>query len=205
MVLDETATLDFAATSVVHGLGVFTPVGGAPAVRLGLTCSISRTDESTVPCQGGVAQDFPALGTALGSVTTITLGLGTEATSPVTFTGASVLTAGSVGELTITAPTTTTLAVQGGASAGTTTASGGAAQFALFPPTPTGWSVVNPTDDLKFTIDVVSNTVRNLTATLTRISTGATLGTATLSQSGTGTISYSDGTSGAVTSWLLTK
>ena len=59
--------------------------------------------------------------------------------------------------------------------------------------------------DQAFTINVASNTVRNLIGTITRISTGAVLASLALDQSGTGTITYSDGTVAAVTSWTLAQ
>jgi hypothetical protein len=39
--------------------------------------------------------------------------------------------------------------------------------------------------------------------TITRVSTGVTLATAAVDHSGTGTITYSDGSSAAITSWTL--
>ncbi len=201
--LDENAILNFfGGTSIVHGLGLFTPVGGAPPVSLGLACSVAGAT-STIPCEGGVAQNIPALAKAFGSVTQINLSQ--NAANGVDFTGGSVLTSGALDALTLGAPTTTTLAIQGGTADGTATASGGAAAFALFPPTPTGWAVTDTTNDMKFQIDVVSNAVRNLVGTVTQISTGHVLATLALDQSGSGTIAYSDGTSGPVVSWLLTK
>ena len=122
-----------------------------------------------------------------------------------TFAGTSVLTSGGLGALTLTAPQPLSMVVQGGTQYGTTSASGGAATFSLFPPTPTGWSVSDPGHDQTFTINVVSNTVRNSVGTITRISTGAVLATVALDQSGSGTITYSDGSVAAVTSWTLAQ
>jgi hypothetical protein len=121
----------------------------------------------------------------------------------ITFEGNAILTSGPVGSLTLTAPTNTTLAVQGGSPFGTSSAVGGAATFSLFPPTPTGWTVTDQEHDQRFTISVVSNTERNLVGSIVQISTGKTLATLALDQSGTGTITYSDGSVVPVTSWLL--
>ena len=65
----------------VYGLGSFTPASGVriPA-QLGLYCVASS---STEQCAGGIAQDFPALGLAIGAVTPITATLsGYNGTGP---------------------------------------------------------------------------------------------------------------------------
>ncbi len=187
----------------VNGLGTYTPVGGGTTVSLGLNCDFGDTTATPVVCQGGIAQDFPGLGKSLGSVAT--LGLDTTAAQGITFAGSSILTSGAVGALSLTAPSTLSLVVQGGSAYGTGYASGAAATFSLFPPTPTGWSVADSAHDQVFAITVADNAVRNLTGTIKRISTGATLATLALDQSGTGTITWSDGTTAAVTSWMLSQ
>jgi hypothetical protein len=50
---------------------------------------------------------------------------------------------------------------------------------------------------------VIDNTTRKLSMTITRVSTGATLATGAADQSGTGNITYSDGSSAAITGWTL--
>jgi hypothetical protein len=50
---------------------------------------------------------------------------------------------------------------------------------------------------------VVDNTVRNLTLTITQVSTGVVLATGALDQSGSGSMTYSDGTIVAITNWTL--
>jgi uncharacterized protein YjdB len=203
---DESADLALSGNVVVgsiYGMGTFTPANGAPIVLLGLNCSLEANKQ--VPCQGGIVQNFPGLSRAIGSVTSITLTPPATEGGPVTFVGGSVLTTGSLDALTLTAPLPLSLLVQGGAQYGTTTAGGGEATFSLFPPTPTGWTVSDAGHDQSFTINVVSNSVRNLVGTVTRISNGAVLATVALDQSGTGTITYSDGTVAAVTNWTLAQ
>jgi hypothetical protein len=188
----------------LYGLGTFTPANGAPNVALGLNCG---SNAHSLTCQGGIAQNLPALSQAIGSVTTLRL-FATDSlagTPPILFTGTSVLTTGGLGSLTLTAPQPLSLVVQGGTPYGTTSDSGSEATFSLFPPTPTGWSVIDAGHDQAFTINVASNTVRNLIGTITRISTGTVLATLALDQSGTGTITYSDGTVAAVTNWTLSQ
>jgi hypothetical protein len=154
-------------------------------------------------CAGAIAQDFPSLGIAVGGVTPLSISFGRQADAPVTFTGGGTAVIGPVGSLLLTNPTSTSLVVEGGADYATTAASGGAAAFVLFPPTPTAWTLADSADDQQFQISVADNTVRNLTLTITQISTGITLATGTLDQSGSGSMTYSDGSIAAITLWTL--
>lgn len=189
---------------LMYGLGSFTPQNGAPSVSLGLNCYVALvfTGSFTVPCQAGVAQNFPALSTAIGAIISVNLALRDTA---VTFTGSSLLKTGPLNSLTLSNPQPTSLALAGGATYGTSTSSGGEATFSLFPPMPTGWTIIDAGHDQQFTINLVSNSVRNLTGSITRISSGSVLATIAVDQSGTGTIAYSDGTHAAVTAWTLEK
>jgi hypothetical protein len=181
----------------VYGLGVFTPATGARTpVQLGLSCTLS--DNST--CAGGVVQDFPALGMAIGAVSPLTLS-GSDATGPVSFTGPGSVYTGPIGSLTLTG--TTSLVVQGGTPFASIAISGSAGAFELFPPTPTSWTLADSAHDQQLQISVIDNTTRNLTITIKEVSTGITLATGTLDQSGTGTITYSDGSIAAITNWTL--
>lgn len=190
-------------SGTVNGLGTYTSLTGAPSVRLGLNCNLGAGGHSVGICQGGIAQNFAGLSTAFGSVTT--LALDSTATGAITLSGTSQLTSGALNALTLTQPTTTSMVVNGGTTYGTTSDAGGAASFTLFPPTPTGWTVTDAAHDQVFTINVADNNVRNLIGTLKRISTGATLATIALDQSGTGTITYSDNTTAPITSWMLSQ
>jgi hypothetical protein len=184
-------------------------------VQLGLYCSIPGSKPSgssvTVPCAGGIAQDFPALGTAIGAVTPLTLvvSLGNnDALEGVTFSGGGTAVTGALGSLVLTNPSPTSLVIasSGGtapATYATTTANGSASAFSLFPPTPTGWTLSDSGHDMQIEVTVTDDTTRNLTATITTISTGVTLATGTLDKSGTGSITFSDGTVETVTSWTL--
>lgn len=199
LTLNETAVIGNSTTNL-YGLGVFQPAtaGGIP-VQLGLYCSVSP---GTGSCGGGIAQDFPQLGVAIGSVTPLTL-YASGPNAPVTFTGGGSTVSGPIGSLTLTNPSPTSLVIQGGEPFTTTTASGGAASFSLFPPTPTAWSLTDAAHDQKFQISVVDNATRNLTVSITQISTGNLVATGSLDQSGSGSITWSDGTSTAVTNWTL--
>jgi hypothetical protein len=200
LTLNETALVASDSSFTVSGLGIFTPAAAAATpVQLGLTCSLGQ---SSTLCAGGIAQDFPQLGVAIGSVTPLTLNA-SGLNAAISFTGSGSVVTGPVGSLKLTNPSPTSLVVQGGQSYDTIAASGGAASFALFPPTPTAWTLTDSAHDQKFQISVVDNTTRNLSVTITQVSTGSTLATGSLDQSGTGAITWSDGTATAVTNWTL--
>ena len=168
-------------------------------MQLGLWCSLA---EASAQCGGGVAQNFPALGLAIGAVTPLTLSM-TAVTAPVTFTGTGSAVTGPIGSLTMANPYSGYLAIRGGTAYTSLTASGGAAAFELFPPTPTSWTLTDSAHDLRFQITVIDNTTRNLALTIKQISSGITLATGMVDQSGTGTITYSDGSVAAITNWTL--
>ena len=187
-------------TGTVNALGTYTSLTGGPTVQFGLTCNNLAGGHNIGVCQGGVVQNFPGLAAAYGSVTT--LGLDSTAAGLLTLSGTSVLTSGAIGALTLTQPTATSMVVTGGTAYGTTVDGGNAASFTLFPPKPTGWNVTDAAHDQVFTIALADNTVRNFVGTLKRISTGATLASFALDQSGTGSITYSDGSTAAVSTWV---
>lgn len=193
----------------VHGLGIFTPaVGVQTPVQLGLYCTIPAnvlTSSATLPCAGGIAQDFPALGMAIGAVTPLSLIVESLATDgPLTFSGTgSTVNSGPLGSLILTAPSATSMAITGGTTFASYTSTGAAAAFALFPPTPTSWTLADPASGLQVQITVLNNTTRNLSVTITQPSSSTTLATGAVDQSGTGTITFSDSTVEAVTSWTL--
>jgi hypothetical protein len=198
LTLNETAV--FADTLNLHGLGIFTPATGARTpVQLGLSCALSETANT---CAGGVVQDFPALGIAIGAVTPMTLTM-SAVNAPVSFTGAGTVVTGPMGSLTLAAPSTTSLVVRGGTAFTSNACSGSAATFELFPPTPTSWTLADSAHDQQLQITVVDNNTRTLTMTIKQVSTGITVATGALDQSGSGTITYSDGSIAAITNWTL--
>ena len=182
----------------VNGLGTFTAASGSQLpVNLGLACSIGSG--TTVRCVGAIEQDFPALGIAIAGVTPLTL----TQTSGVSFTGTGSSFTGPLGSLALTNPTPSTFVVQGGTAYSSMSVSGGAAAFTLFPPTPTGWTLIDATHDMKFQVSVIDNTSRTLSLTVTQLSTSTTLATGSLDQSGTGTITYADGSRATIANWTL--
>ncbi len=213
LTLNETAEASSAGAVNVFGLGIFTPASGAHTpVQLGLYCGFASSTATTAQCGGGIAQNFPALGLAIGAVTPLALTLsapppllhlGAATTGGVTFTGGGSAVTGPIGSLTLLNPTPTALVIQGGMAYTSTTSSGSAAAFSLFPPTPTSWTLTDSAHDQQFQISVVNNTTRNLSLTVVQTSTGSTLATGAVDQSGSGTITYSDGSVAAITSWTL--
>jgi hypothetical protein len=198
MALDMSLAIDTSGVQV-NGLGTFTAASGSqlPA-NLGLSCSIGSG--TTIFCAGAIEQDFPALGIAVGTVTPLAL---TKAGNGISFRGTGSSFTGPAGSLTLTNPTSSTFAVQGGTAYSSIAVSGSAASFTLFPPTPTGWTLTDATHDMKFQVTVIDDTSRTLSLTVTQVSTGATLATGSIDQSGTGTITYSDGSRATITNWTL--
>ncbi len=209
MTLKETLIGDNIGGVSVYGLGVFTASGGLQKpIQLGLSCAIASLSGATnVPCTGGVAQDFPSLDLAIGSVTSITLNLSGgvlgQGGGSVSFTGSGSTVTGSIGGLTLTNPSPASFVIQGGTAYASTTNSGSAAAFGLFPPTPTGWSVIDAGHDQTLQISVIDDITLDSSITITQTSTGKTLVTGTVDHSGTGTVTYSDGTTAPITSWTL--
>jgi P pilus assembly chaperone PapD len=202
MTLNETAQASGGFGFNVHGLGVFTPAGGARTpVQLGVYCTFGSSGSAR--CAGAIAQDFPSLGIAIGAVTPLRISFGRTVGAPVNFTGGGTAVTGPLGSLLLTNPSSTSLVIDGGAAYATTTASGSAGAFVLFPPTPTAWTLTDSAHDQQFQISLVDNISRTLTLSITQITTGITLATGTLDQSGSGTIAYSDGSIAAVTLWTL--
>jgi hypothetical protein len=206
--------VDLVATSyatTVNGLGQFTPSGGLHTpIQLGLYCNLPPMMSglfslTNTPCSGAVAQDFPELGLAIGSVTTITLNSFTSASGStgVAFTGSGSTVTGPIGSLTLTNPSPPLFVIQGGAAYTSTTASGSAAGFSLFPPTPTSWTLTDAAHDEQLQISVIDNITRNSSLTITQVSTGKTLATGAMDHSGSGAINYSDGSAATITNWTL--
>ena len=50
---------------------------------------------------------------------------------------------------------------------------------------------------------MVNTTTRAMSLTIAQVSTGATLATGSIDHSGSGSITYSDGSTAAITSWTL--
>jgi sugar lactone lactonase YvrE len=114
-------------------------------------------------------------------------------------TGSSVVI-GPLGGLKMTAPTVSTLAITGGTAYGSATFQGYAGDLAVFIPTPTGWTATDKAHNQQFQIAETSS--HTFTGSITQISPSKTLATFTIDRSGTGTITYSDGSKAAVTNFL---
>jgi hypothetical protein len=192
----------------VHGTGTFTPHDGAPVVHLGLSCAIPEGSNVPPPfvCEGGIAQTFPALGVSLGSVTPITLTLkaaGAEQYVVHFASSHSTMERGAADVLSIGTTANSLLRVTSGGTLFTSDATTGiAGRFALFPPTPTGWTITDRATKVIFTISVLNNSSRQLHGLVTTVS-GKKLAQLNVDRSGTGSITYSGGATDAITNWLL--
>ena len=202
--------IDGSGDTQLAGLGTFTAAAaGSVPVSLGLTCDIplSETDTVTLPCEGGVAQDFPGLGLELASLTPLTLTTSSGGSGPaLTFAGTgSTLEIASSGSVSLGLNSADALTLSGTPLATLTdSTSGEAAAFSLFPPTPTGWNTSDPADGQAFQISLTDDASRNLTGSVTASGASSpTYATFSLDQSGSGTISYGGGALVAVTSWVL--
>jgi hypothetical protein len=211
-VLSITETVTESGTSpdqiiTANGLGTFTPSSGAVPVKLGLNCQIDFS-KATAPCQGGVEQNFPALngGVSIGAVTSMTLTLPSGSSTTLGFTGGGTAYTGLLNSLTLTNPSPTSLVITGGATYAATSVTGSAAELDLFPPTPTSWTLKDTTHDEEIVFTVESGTL-DTGIVITKISDGTVLATATVDHSGTstgsGNMTYSDGSTAAITAWTV--
>jgi hypothetical protein len=211
MAINENAVLDGTGIKGVSGLGQFRASGSKATIDLGLACKFSDLGSDKVPpfpCEGGIAQDFPKLNEAVASVTPLTLTLeGKGGSKGVTFSGKkSNMVTGALGALSITTPTQFKLGIGGTSDRyGTAVTTGAAATFSLFPPKPTSWTIVDKDHDATFSIAVQSNKTRASKGKVIQTSTGHTLATFSVDQSGTGSITYSDHSTATITSWLLSE
>jgi hypothetical protein len=189
-----------------YGYGLFTPASGAKTpVQLGLYCDIA-SGATSLDCAGAVAQDFPSLKMAIGAVTPLILVPGqgnTNGVQPMTFSGTGSVVTGALGSLTLTNPSETSLVISGGTAYAAPVVNGSVGSFSLFPPTPTSWTLTDITHDQQIVISVIDDTTRDTSILITQISTGNSLASGTVDQSGTGSITYSDSSIDAVTNWTL--
>jgi hypothetical protein len=208
LTLSETA-VESASSIGVAGTGTFVPAKGGVPVGLGLVCKVpfGFAEKIVFTCEGALAQNFPAVNLALGSITAMTLTVeptqGGDA-QKLFFTGSGSLATGGLDKLSVILVSPTKVGIKGASGPESTSRlNGSAAQFVLFPPAPTLWTVIDKAYDAEFSIHVVNDTQRNSVGTITEISSGTPLATFAVDQSGTGTIDYSDGSEAAITSWTL--
>ena len=188
----------------LHGLGAFVAADGAATASLGLVCAFSD-DDSATHCAGGVVQDFPRLGLALGSVSLLDLvsndddSLDFSSPTPAAFSSAAP------GGLTLgyTDASDSALHIGGGSAYGSDSVAGHAGAFSLLPPPPTSWTSTDNAHDARFSIAVSDAITRALDFSIQRISSNAILASGHLDQSGTGSILFSDGSSAQVRGWII--
>jgi hypothetical protein len=190
----------------LYGYGLFTPASGARTpVQLGLYCDLV-SGAASENCAGAVAQDFSSQNIAIGAVTPLILVSEQGATSdlhPMTFSGTGSVVTGALGSLTLTNPSESSLVISGGTAYAAPVVSGSVGSFDLFPPTPTSWTLTDTIHDQQIAVSVVDDTTRDTSILITQISTGNSLASGTVDQSGTGSITYSDSSMDTVTNWTL--
>jgi hypothetical protein len=185
----------------LHGLGTFAGIAAPAAASLGLVCA----GAIALDCAGGIVQTFASLGVALGSVSPLGLASQEDGSLDFSSTTPGAFSSGAGGALTLAYgdPSDASLIVNGGSAYGSDMVSGHVATFSLLPPPPTEWASDDTAHDLHFAISVTDPNARSLDVALTRISDGGALGSGHLDQSGTGTLSFSDGSSAAVVGWIM--
>lgn len=205
LITTASVTLPTDGSLLLHGLGhLVGSAGSNVSADLGLVCGATGGAQA-LPCAGGIVQDFSALAVAIGSVTPLSLhsapddSLLFESVTPAAFSS------GAPGSLLVGYLDTTdqALTINGGTTFGSDEVSGQVATFSLLPPPPTGWTSIDNAHDLRFDISVTSASTRSLDMTIKRISTGATQASGHLDQSGSGLITFSDGSSVTVRSWVM--
>lgn len=187
-------------TGAIAGTGLFFHPDGT-RTSLGLSSNLS--DAATqLPATGLIAQYFTDLEAELGSTTPLLLK--TVGDASISFAGTGTGYGGGQNALSIVPDDLYTLKIAGGApNTSSLAVTGFAGSFSLLPAVPTGWTIVDQGGDLRFETNVVDNTIRNSVATVTRISTGQVIVRAAVDQSGTGTVTYSNGATGIVSNWVL--
>jgi hypothetical protein len=209
-----------------NGTGTFTPTNPAASpVQLGLYClgNISASDISStnlslnIPCGGGVAQNFPSLNLAIGSVTPISIQFddtfadsskNTSNKATLTFSGSSAVQTGSLNSLALTNPATSSLVLSGGSAFSAPVLSGGLQKDATSGDEVIAWTQTDTLNDMQLSMSIDpslwdSATAQNTNLTITKISTGATLATGTVDAGGNGTITFSDGTTDNIVVWTI--
>lgn len=187
------------------GTGSYVPESGAPPLDLAVNCKHIEYIfyGKNMPCQVAAVQNFPALAMQLGFSAAVLQKL--AVTINFHSTSSSLVTA---------AQNTLTVGFLPGGSVGitgTSTPFGSAAvagkigAFAVFPPTPTAWTVTDADHQQRFSIHVVDNIGRNSLGTITDTSTAARLATINVDRSGTGAIRYAGKPAAKVSNWVISK
>lgn len=198
----------------VWGVGTFA-VSKTTVASIGFACEVRVVTDSpasssnpAIPCTYSLAQKFPSLKQSLAFVTKLKLkGNPSSSKDPVKFEGEQSQTVTSPNNLTVISPAAYALAISGSQQTtyGSAAPQGSSSNFSLFPAKPTLWSITDAAHDIALSTAVTDNKTRGSKGTITTISTGKTLATFTVDQSGTGSIKYSDGSTAAITSWILSN
>ena len=114
-------------------------------------------------------------------------------------TGSSAYS-GALNALQLTEPTVQSLAIAGGTEYGSTKFTGHSGDLVVFAPAPTAWTGTDAAHNQQF--EITENSSRQFTGSITQISPAKALATFTVDRSGTGSVTYSDGSKAAIVNWL---
>jgi hypothetical protein len=188
---------------VVIGTGQFTPAGGGAVASLGVTCTVPGSGDIT--CQSGVAQPLASLRRSTASITPLTIKMGANGTREVHFmSAATVRETGTLGALSITQASGSTLGISGkGQPYPSTTAKGRLGDAVLFPKAPSHWVITDATKGETFLLHALDQKSDVWGGRVLDSATGARLAVVVLDKSGTGAITYAGRMSYPVTNWLI--
>jgi len=205
LVTSASVTLGSDQSLYLHGLGHLVGVAGANvSANLGLVCGAPGGAQA-LPCAGGIVQDFSTLGVAIGSVSPLSLSSAADNSLDFVSVTPAAFSSSAPGGLSLgyLDATDQALNITGGSTYGSDEVTGNVATFSLLPPPPTFWNSIDSGHDLRFDIAVTDATTRGLDVTIKRISTGVPRASGHLDQSGSGVITFSDGSSAPVRSWVI--
>jgi len=205
LVTTASVTLGSDQSLYLHGLGHLVGAAGSNvAADLGLVCGAPGGAQA-LPCAGGIVQDFTTLGVAIGSVSPLSLSSAADDSLDFVSVTPAAFSSSAPGGLSLgyLDATDQALKITGGSAYGSDEVTGTVATFSLLPPPPTLWNSIDSGHDLRFDIAVTDATTRGLDVTIKRISSGSTRASGHLDQSGSGLITFSDGSSAPVRSWVM--
>jgi Transmembrane protein 131-like N-terminal/Abnormal spindle-like microcephaly-assoc'd, ASPM-SPD-2-Hydin len=184
----------------ISGIGTFTVSGSGQTVQVGLSCTVPAI--SSLPCAGGIVQDFPDA--VIGSL--IPVGIDVLDSAGI---GSSEYFAPLGTPLTLTNPNATSPPFMDitGSSVSFESYShyGAAGSITVFPTPPTGWTVMDSTSTYQLQITESETTGGYSLEMIAPNGSGVGVlsQVGTVDAAGNGTITYTDGTPATITNWIL--
>jgi hypothetical protein len=188
--------------------GTFTPAGSS-AVDVGINCDIldlrvvGPTGKDV--CRVGIAQNLPAAGGDLASVTPITVAVRRSTPKSTFVANNAQMAKGRARALGISVPNGHSPTITGTKKPiGTASGHGTYAVFSMFQKGPTSWVSTDRKNNVRFAISL-SRGAKTLHGTIKALGSSAKLATLSVDISGTGSITYSNHKTAAIKSWVLTN